>query len=240
MGRGTVQPGRLRRRLTVAFVAVAGFSMAALAIGSYAMVSRARFADSLARAATDVRYQLVLAQQFLPLDEARKASLLGSFEGSGRHVVLITGQGATPSNAAFHTEPGDLTRALAATGEVAFERTDRTLVVGGQIPGSTDQLYVVYPEDRIYEDLVQLRTVLLASWAAAVLLAAMVGRMLARRTLEPVGRASDAARAIAEGSACDTAARAQPRRVRGMGGIVQQHGRGAAGEDCRAGKRSGA
>ncbi|GIH09177.1 two-component sensor histidine kinase [Rhizocola hellebori] len=194
-----VQPGRLRRRLTVAFVAVAGFSMAALATGSYAMVSRARFADSLSRAATDVRYQLVLAHQFLPLDQTRTANLLDSFEGSGRHVVLVTAQSVTASNVAFRAEPGDRTRSLAATGQVAFERTGRQLVVGGQIPGSTDQLYVVYAEERIYEDLAQLRTAMLASWAAAVLLAALVGRALARRTLEPVGRASEAAHAIAEG-----------------------------------------
>jgi signal transduction histidine kinase len=199
MGASTVQPGRLRRRLTVAFVAVAGFSMAALATGSYAMVSRARFTDSLSRAATDVRYQLVLAQQFLPLDEARTASLLGSFESSGRHVILVTGVVVTASNLAFRSEPSDRARALAASGEVAYERAARLLVVGGRIPGSADQLYVVYPEDSIYEDLAQLRTVLLAGWVAAALFAAAVGQLLARRTLEPVGRASDAARAIAEG-----------------------------------------
>jgi two-component system sensor histidine kinase MtrB len=199
MARGTVQPGRLRRRLTVAFVAVAGVSMAALATGSYVMVSRARFADSLSRAATDVRYQLVLAHDFLPLDETSRQNLLGSFEGSGRHIVLVTDQKVVPSNPAFQATPRDRTLAVAATGDVAYERAGNRLVVGGRIPGSTDQLYVVYPEERIYEDLAQLRTVLLAGWAAAVLLAALVGSTLARRTLEPVGRASDAARAIAEG-----------------------------------------
>jgi two-component system sensor histidine kinase MtrB len=53
MARRTVQPGRLRRRLTIAFVAVAGFSTAALAAGSYTTVSHARFADSLAHADDD-------------------------------------------------------------------------------------------------------------------------------------------------------------------------------------------
>ncbi|HEX6684564.1 MAG TPA: hypothetical protein VF062_17300, partial [Candidatus Limnocylindrales bacterium] len=63
------RPVHLRRRLTIAFVLVAGVSTAALALGSYIMLSRARFDESLSRAAGDVRYQLILAQQFLPLDD---------------------------------------------------------------------------------------------------------------------------------------------------------------------------
>ncbi|GAB3937907.1 hypothetical protein GCM10027614_16990 [Micromonospora vulcania] len=54
-------------------------------------------------------------------------------------------------------------------------------------------------EDDIAADLGQLRTALLAGWVLVVLLAAGVGHTLARRTLEPVGRASRAARALTEG-----------------------------------------
>ncbi len=194
-----VLPGRLRRRLTIAFVAVAGVSMAALATGSYVMFSQARFADSLTFVATDVRYQLVLARDFLPLEGDRQHNLLASFESSGRHVVLVTEQGTTPSSPDLLSTPSQATRAVAAEGDLAYERKGELLLAGGRIPGSTAQLFVLYPEQRIHQDLAQLRTVLLAGWAAAVLVAALVGHVLARRTLEPVGRASDAARAIAEG-----------------------------------------
>ncbi|HCT81608.1 MAG TPA: two-component sensor histidine kinase [Micromonosporaceae bacterium] len=195
-----VQPGRLRRRLTIAFVLVAGVSTAALAIGSYLLVRQARFDDSLARAAGDVRYQLVLAQQFLPLDAERSTNLLASFESSGHHVVLIAGDEVTPSSSAFNAVPSSSVREAAAADQIAYQRlTGHLLIVGGRIPGSTAQLYVVHAEDRIHQDLAQLRNALLAGWVLVVIVAALVGRALARRTLDPVGRASEAARAVAEG-----------------------------------------
>jgi signal transduction histidine kinase len=200
----TVLPGRLRRRLTIAFVLVAGVSTAALALGSYLMVRQARFDDSVTQAAVDVRYQLVLARQFLPLDAEHRASLLASFESSGQHVVLVTEDGPIPSKPSFSPVPGPAVRSAVAAGQIAYQRLPRTaaghlLIVGGRIPGSTAELYVVHGEDRIHQDLDELRTALLAGWILVVIVAALVGRVLARRTLEPVGRASDAARAVAEG-----------------------------------------
>jgi signal transduction histidine kinase len=199
-----VPPGRLRRRLTLAFVLVAGVSTAALVLTSYLMVRQARFDDSLQRAAADVRYQLVLARQFLPLDAERTATLLVSFEDSGRHVLLVTEGGAAASNRAFDAVPGSQARATAGAGQLAYQRLsgpsgNHLLIVGGRIPGSTVELYVVHDESRIHRDLDQLRTALLAGWVLVVIVAALVGRVLARRTLEPVGRASQAARAVAEG-----------------------------------------
>jgi two-component system, OmpR family, sensor histidine kinase MtrB len=207
MSAPAVPPGRLRRRLTIAFVLVAGVSAAALAVGSYVMVRRSWLDDSLRQATVDARYQLVLARQFLPLDDKRRASLLTSFEDSGRHVLLRTGDADTAtlaSNPAFAPGLGREIRADVAAGQLAFERptggaAPHLLVVGGRIPGSTAELYLVRVEDRIYHDLNQLRTALAAGWLAVVVLAAGVGHVLARRTLEPVGRASQAARAVAEG-----------------------------------------
>src|SRR5690349_16956366 len=115
-------PVRLRRRLTVAFVLVAGVSTAALALASYVMLSRARFDESLSRASGDLRYQLLLAQQFQPFDDEGTAGLLTSFESSGHHVVLIKENAIAASNPSFEVSPAALTRALAASGEVVFER----------------------------------------------------------------------------------------------------------------------
>ena len=72
-------------------------------------------------------------------------------------------------------------------------------MVGGRIPGSTAELYFVFSEGPIFRDLIQLRNVLLVAWVLVVGLAALIGGLLARRALEPVSRASEAARAIAEG-----------------------------------------
>ncbi|GGM23847.1 hypothetical protein GCM10011608_05790 [Micromonospora sonchi] len=196
----TVRPGRLRRRLTVAFVLVAGVSAGVLAGGSYLLLRQARYDASLHAAAADARYQLVLAGQFLPLTEQRRAELLTSFEGSGRHVVLVAGD-AWPSHPAYAPPLGEQLRATVAAGQLGYERggLSRLLVVGGRIPGSTVELYVITDEGDLAVGLDQLRNALAAGWVLVVLLAAAVGHTLARRTLEPVGRASRAARAITEG-----------------------------------------
>ncbi|MEU4715895.1 ATP-binding protein [Micromonospora purpureochromogenes] len=203
MATGAVPPGRLRRRLTVAFVLVAGVSAGVLAGGSYLMLRQARLDGSVQRAAADARYQLVLAGQFVPLTDTRRAELLTSFEGSGRHVLLVAGD-TRASHPAYAPTPGPQLRAAVADGQLGYERVDdaggrHLLVVGGRIPGSTAELYAVTDESDLVGGLDQLRTALAVGWLAVVALAAGVGHSLARRTLEPVGRASRAARAVAEG-----------------------------------------
>ncbi|MET7880590.1 HAMP domain-containing sensor histidine kinase [Micromonospora profundi] len=198
-----VAPGRLRRRLTIAFVLVAGMSAGLLAGGTGLLLRQSWMDASLQEAAADARYQLVLAGQFLPLTEQRSTELLTSFESSGRHVVLVDGA-ARPSHPAYAPTLGTRLRATVAGGQLGYQRSapgmrPRLLVVGGRIPGSTAELYVLTDEDGIAADVVQLRNALLAGWVFVVLLAAGVGHALARRTLEPVNRASRAARALTEG-----------------------------------------
>ncbi|MGH3739521.1 MAG: sensor histidine kinase, partial [Micromonosporaceae bacterium] len=136
---------RLRRRLTWAFLLVAGVCAGALAAGSYALVYQARLSDSVDHAVTDARYQLVLAGQFTPLDAARRTALLRSFESAGRSVVLVVGDAV--QSAGPHRPPAlpPRLRAAAADGELAFHRVDaggrRLLLVGGRIPGSAAELY---------------------------------------------------------------------------------------------------
>ncbi|WBB69463.1 HAMP domain-containing sensor histidine kinase [Micromonospora sp. WMMD812] len=204
MAADRVPPGRLRRRLTIAFVLVAGVSAGVLAGGSYLLLRQARLDASVQQAAADARYQLVLAGQFRPLTDQRRAELLRSFEASGRHVLLVDRDDVRSSNPAFAPPLGPELRTTVAAGELGYERSapsarPRLLVVGGRIPGSDSELYAVTVEEELLADLDQLRTALLGGWALVVLTAAGVGHTLARRTLEPVGRASRAARAVAEG-----------------------------------------
>ncbi|TCC00360.1 sensor histidine kinase [Micromonospora zingiberis] len=200
MATDPVRPGRLRRRLTIAFVLVAGVSAGVLAGGSYLLLRQARYDASLHAAAADARYRLVLAGQFLPLTEQRRAELLSSYEGSGRHVVLVAGD-VWPSHPAYAPPLDERLRASVAEGQLGYQRSGptRLLVVGGRIPGSTAELYVITDEEHVAAGLDQLRNALTAGWVLVTLLAAAVGHTLARRTLEPVGRASRAARAITEG-----------------------------------------
>ncbi|MGW3795847.1 histidine kinase dimerization/phospho-acceptor domain-containing protein, partial [Micromonospora arida] len=198
-----VFPGRLRRRLTIAFVLVAGVSAGLLAGGTGLLLRQSWLDASVHEAAADARYQLVLAGQFLPLTEQRSTELLTSFEASGRHVLLVDGP-TRASHPAYAPVLGTRLRAVVADGRLGYQRSapeerPRLLVIGGRIPGSTAELYVLTVEDDVATDLGQLRTALVAGWVLVVLLAAAVGHALARRTLEPVGRASRAARALTEG-----------------------------------------
>ena len=72
------------------------------------------------------------------------------------------------------------------------------LVVGGPV-GRNTELYFFFPENGLRHELAVLRNILAGGVGILVLLAGFAGALLARQTLRPVGRASDAARSLAEG-----------------------------------------
>ncbi len=76
-------------------------------------------------------------------------------------------------------------------------RAAQQLAVGGRVRGV--ELYFFYPEEQLFDDLAQLRTILLVGLGALVLLATLIGAAVARRTLAPVAQASAAAQSLAEG-----------------------------------------
>jgi two-component system sensor histidine kinase MtrB len=122
-------------------------------------------------------------------------------------------------------------RHVVRQGKVGYERFEVSgtpyLVLGGKVPGSAAQLYLLFDEAAVQRNLNQLRNTLAIAWLGVVLLAALIGHTLARRTLEPVARASDAARLMAQGR-LETRLPSWPaRRVRRPGGGVQRHGRRA-------------
>ncbi|MDQ1656488.1 MAG: two-component system, OmpR family, sensor histidine kinase MtrB [Cryptosporangiaceae bacterium] len=196
-----LRTGHLRRRLTVAFVLVAATAAAVLGASSYVLVRNARLQDSLDRAAQDARFQLLLSRQFVPVP-AKREDLLASFESTGHHVVLVSGTERAASDPDYDPAIPARLRATAAAGGLGYARVSDAgralLLVGGRVPGTSAQLYTVAAEDTVRADLGQLRNVILASWAAVVLLAAMIGHVLARRILDPVARAGATARSVAE------------------------------------------
>ncbi len=201
MPRRPVPTGRLRRRLTIAFILVAGIASGALALGSFLKVRQARLSGSLDAAKAEARFDLVLAQGFV--QSGNFQGLLQSFQQNRLNVVLVTGQASRPSNPSLAPPIPPTLRSVVRSGQLAYQRLPSgrhdLLVIGGLIPGSNDELYFVFTEDRIQRDLTQLRNVLLIGWGGVVVLAGLVGRLLAARTLGPVARASQAARSIAEG-----------------------------------------
>jgi two-component system, OmpR family, sensor histidine kinase MtrB len=201
MPRRGIAPGRLRRRLTIAFVLVAGLSAGALALGSFLLVRQTRLRDSLDRAKADAEFNLALAANLR--EDTDLQAFVSNYESRGVHAELVTGNSRFFSTRSFRPAvPASLQR-LVGNGRLAYERAtfeDTPYVIVGSRPsGSNVELYFFYREDGLNRDLTQLRNVLLVGWGAVIVLAALVGSVLARRTLEPVAKASQAARSMADG-----------------------------------------
>jgi two-component system sensor histidine kinase MtrB len=205
--RAAIRPGSLRRRLTIAFLLVAGLSAAALAVASYGIVREARLSDSVDRSVEQSRFNLVLANETLSADPNAQEieQLLSAYERRGGfETVGTTGTRRFSSSVSVGMQevPPEL-RALVARGRLGYERVTvagtRYLLVGGKVARADTELYYFYSEERLWDELAQLRNVLLAALGVVALIGALVGAILARRILAPVGRASQAAHSLAEG-----------------------------------------
>jgi two-component system sensor histidine kinase MtrB len=185
---------------------VAGVTAAALAVGSFLLVRQSRLSDSVDRSLAQARLNLAFAQQNLPADPTtRDVDALFEFYRDGRFGTLVIANGQVfPSSLSIGSVhiPHDLA-VLVEGGQLAYERLDvegdPQLLVGGKVPGREVELYFFFGEGGLQRDLRQLGFILLGGWAVAVALAAVVGMFVARGTLGPVARASQAARSMAEG-----------------------------------------
>src|SRR5438876_3271074 len=201
MRRRAVPLRGLRRRLTIAFMLAVGISAAALAAGSYFVVRHNLLTDSVDSSVRQARRNLAIAPAYLPRGHN---ALLTAYQRGGDFLTVGIQHGR-PFQSSFSVGgrqvPSDLRR-LVAQGKLGYERRTvagtHYLVVGGPV-GRTTQLYFFFSEQKLRHELSQLRTILLIGLGILVLVAALVGAVLARSTLRPVARASDAARSLAEG-----------------------------------------
>jgi signal transduction histidine kinase len=186
---------------------VAALSAAVLAAASYFIVRESRLSDSVDRSLEQSRFNIVLAQRTVGTSPTPSdiEGLLAQYRSRGSFdTVVSVGPRRFSSSISIGANqvPEDLAH-LVERGQLGYERVDiaghRYLVVGGGIPESNVRLYYFYSEERLWDELAQLRNVLLAGLAVVVLLGALVGAALARRILAPVGRASQAAHSLAEG-----------------------------------------
>jgi two-component system sensor histidine kinase MtrB len=197
--------GGLRRRLTVVFVLAVGASAAALAAGSYLVVRHNLLSDSVDSSTRQTRRNLELAPSYLRSGGGGPDRLLAAYQRGGGGFETAGVQRGRPFSSSFSVGlrqvPADLRR-IVQGGELGYKRetvagTDY-LVMGG--PSTEDtELYFFFSEEKLRDELSQLRTILLVGLGILILLAAFAGVVLARSTLRPVARASDAARSLAEG-----------------------------------------
>jgi len=178
-----------------------GVSAAALAAGSYFVVRHNLLSDSVQSGERQTRRNLEIVPTYLP--KPGPDALLRAYGRRGFETVGI--DRGRPFSSSFAVDlrqvPADLRR-LVRSGRLGYERKTvagtHYLVVGG-LAGRDAELYFFFSEENLRHELAQLRNVLLGGMGILVLVAAFIGAFLARSTLRPVARASDAARSLAEG-----------------------------------------
>ena len=201
----TSHPARLRRRLAISFVAVAGLSAGALAVGADVSVHSIRTARFYSQSRDSVRVDLrLLASGTAPDVVATRWA--GNVELGGSAVVVMIdgievssvptiGIDDVPASLRRDVDerPGDLLDALTRVEDSS------ALVIGTSVPGSDLQVFHFFPREEFLRGFVELRQTLVIGWLVVVATAGVAGSVVARRTLRPVRTASDAARSVAEG-----------------------------------------
>ena len=195
-----IAAGGLRRRLTITFALAVGLSAAALGAGSYLVVRHNLLADSVDSSVAQTRRNLDVARAYRT---APTATLVKAYQSRGgfETVAVRHDQVYLSGLVSLHEVPSAL-KTIVGRGELGYQRANvagtHYLVTGA--PATNDrQLYFFFSEDGLRHELVVLRNILLAGVGILVVLAALAGIVLARSTLRPVGRASEAARSLAEG-----------------------------------------
>lgn len=198
-------PVRFRRRLTIAFVAVAGLSAGALALGAAVTVQATRTASFEERARQHVREDLRLLAAGASAS-AVAARLADVEEPGGPGIIVVADDGAMSSveTLSLADVPGSLRTAVTSQPDTVLESTVRrgdgsAMILGARDGDSNVELYLFFPRDELLAGLRELRLTLGVGWVAVVGIAGVAGTLMARRTLRPVRGAADAARQVAEG-----------------------------------------
>ena len=201
-----VEPGRFRWRLTLAFLIVSALSAGFLAVGAYILVRVDRLASFEERAVASSELALSLAESLTRADPSAGTPELATRLSSGRMEVVVTdrsGRSASSTSKFAVTDiPVDLEaedpadgfqRARTEIGEIGF-------LVLHPIDGPAGlDLYFIFSIGGLEAELSRLADILVKSWGAVVILSGIVGYAIARSTLRPVAKASEAARSLAEG-----------------------------------------
>ena len=94
----------------------------------------------------------------------------------GFETVALVGEGP-PFSSSFSASEIQIpagVQNLVREGDLAYERVriggEPYLVAGGQVPPSLAELYFFLSEEALYDDLAQLRTILLTGWGVVVVL----------------------------------------------------------------------
>ncbi|MDP8936222.1 MAG: HAMP domain-containing histidine kinase [Actinomycetota bacterium] len=198
-----VVPKRFRRRLTAAFVLVAGVTAGILAVGSYLAVREYRH-DTFAEQAGEQASLLALAAPRQLSLEGFEALLSEYQRRAGFETIAVEGEVTFSSSPRFGIDdvPSELLAALPRdeTRQAATSvHGDPYLVIADRPSAGDATLYMFFPRRYVDESVREMRNVLAIGWVFSVAAAAAIGQQVARRTLRPVREAAGAAHSMAEG-----------------------------------------
>jgi signal transduction histidine kinase len=201
-----IRTGRFRWRLTVAFILLAVASAGVLALTAFVLVREERERLFEERVRREARLSVSLAEEALssPAEVTDIRRLLSRFERRGDFKTVVVFEGKvfrSHSHVGLEQVPSRLRaprdREQLVTASTEIRRPH--LVVRSSLQAPPVDMYFFFSQESLYGGLGRLLRVLLRVWVGVVVLAAGAGTILARRTLQPVARASAAARSLAEG-----------------------------------------
>jgi signal transduction histidine kinase len=202
--RGRLRRRGLRWRITLAFLGTA-LAVSALVAGTTYFLAERYFLRQRIDSATQQSFRnLGSAVEILSSGQGISLTrLVESLEARGEfQVLLLRGESTLGGSFGVTREaiPGPLAEVV-ERGEAgyAFRDDPRSLVFGSPVPGHDLTVYFIYSLGDLVATLDVLRNVLLVVSGAAVVLAAAVGTRVSGRVINPVRRASEAARRVAEG-----------------------------------------
>jgi signal transduction histidine kinase len=202
-----IRPGRFRWRLVVAFVVTAALAAGIVAAGSYLLVRNDRLNAFQDRAEVTAGLALSIAglgQE--PVDPSLSPrEIVQKIRGRrGFEVVVVEGSSAASSAGSVDATdvPAHLEREDPVDGfyrmQADIDGNTYLILSSAEVNGPTNA-YFFFHLDALQRELHRLAGILSRAWLAVALLSGLVGLVLARQTLRPVARASQAARSLAEG-----------------------------------------
>ncbi|MGH2679606.1 MAG: sensor histidine kinase [Actinomycetota bacterium] len=185
------------RRLVVAVVLTAAAVAATLSTVVFVLVRDARLGDSLERARAEAVFDLRLAGTLLAETTDLEQAVETYEVERGVRAVLVRDGRTIRSDPSLRFEIPSELRDLAARGQLGYDRIEAggvpTLLVGGPTPDRDAELYFVFSEAVIHDDLRELATALVIGGVAIVVVAfafarVAVGRIATLAAAEAWGR----------------------------------------------------
>jgi signal transduction histidine kinase len=204
-----ISTGRFRRRLTIAFILVAGISAATIGLGAYVLVRDVRSDDFIMRSLRDAKANyLSVEDPAVVIEDEEIPAIIKRFERRGVSASVVIKDGRE-----FNSDPAITSALIPDSMPDAAELDDddslphanvavagtHYLVVATPQTSEGIAMYFFYSMSGLEAGLADLAGITWKLWIVVVVVAALVGNSLARRTLRPVSRASVAARSLAEG-----------------------------------------